>query len=285
MPAAKTLAELKAARATAKKDLDDKRSALESKGTEDKDAVKSVVDAEKAYHIATEEYTDALEKAESLGIDIESRLAAVRKEEKDKLYPDLEKAKNEAKAKEEELARIKAELEEERKSKKAKTKEGDDTKPVGLTQEHLDEALAKATAAQEKKFKEELAARDAQIAEQQKTLAQRDLADYKRKRVAEVGDNLIEAMVGGTTKEEIDDSIIRAQQEYQRVVSKIGAASQEAGDQQRGAVPTPPPSGSQTPPAGNAPTPEQIKAMSPQDYAKFRESPEGQALLKGLSPG
>jgi hypothetical protein len=95
----------------------------------------------------------------------------------------------------------------------------------------------------------------------------KDLALYKEKALKEAGDDLILDLVGGETEQEIDESIERAKTRYSEIAEKLSTKTSKETTPE---VPKP------TSPSHSGGvkklTPEEIAAMSPEEYAKHRES-------------
>lgn len=100
------------------------------------------------------------------------------------------------------------------------------------------------------------------------------LESYKASKIAEAQGEIVAGMVRGTTEEEIDASIEVAKAEYQKIVSPLKQQVEELGKPQRENAPKP--SNPSTPNQMEF-TAEQIKAMSPSEYAQYRET-----LLKNI---
>lgn len=100
------------------------------------------------------------------------------------------------------------------------------------------------------------------------------LESYKAGKIAEAQGEIVAGMVKGNTEEEIDASIEVAKAEYQKIVSPLKQQVEELGKPQRENAPKP--SNPSTPNQLEF-TAEQIRAMSPAEYAQYRD-----ALLKNI---
>lgn len=192
-----------------------------------------------------------------------------RKQEKDKMYGRVESMEQEVKrlreereaerkALEEEQARIEAEA-------KARAEEGMDVRDLlKQTREEFQSELAAAR---------EEAERAAAMLEQERRLS--ELSAYRQQALQAVSDRLVPEFadfISGDTPEQIDASIADALERSDRVVQGMMAAQQQQLQGMRGAR--------VTAPTGNGPleeqqeqrqlTVEQIKAMSPSEYAAHR---------------
>jgi hypothetical protein len=162
-------------------------------------------------------------------------LEKVRKEEKNKLYTDLKTEKATAA----QLAKEKAEL----------AKQLEDAKhDATLTVEALNARIGDL---------------GRNFEEMQVALKKRDLDLYKGQRLKEVGDDLIESLVAGNTEEEIDNSILFAQEEYQKITDKVKSKN--------GTSQLPGPTAPKQAPGVKQLTPQMIAAMTPKEYAERRE--------------
>ena len=120
-------------------------------------------------------------------------------------------------------------------------------------------------------------AQDKLIQEMEKEKEQARLAKvqaYKTSKIAEANGEIITALVVGSTEEEIDASIEVAKAEYQKIVAPLKQQVEELGKPSKANAPKP--SNPATPPQMEF-TAEQIKAMSTEQYAQYREG-----LLKSV---
>lgn len=101
-----------------------------------------------------------------------------------------------------------------------------------------------------------------------------ELEGYKASKLAEAKGEIVSGLVFGSTKEEIDASIEVAKAEYQKIVAPLKAQVEQMGKPDPNNAPGP--SNPATPPTLEV-TAEQLRAMSPAEYAKHREN-----LLKSI---
>ena len=169
----------------------------------------------------------------------------VRKQEKDKLYAEIEKRD----------AKIR-ELEEVVKGYKEQLKAKDSS--FNETQVEL-EALVKNLQASVEALKEEN--------------RQKALELFKAEKLRDVGDEIILDLVGGDSEEEIEQSIEYAKAKYQEIAERLMSAkkAKEREDVPKATSPK------QT--SINQLTPEQIAKMSPSEWAKYREEVKKQMGL------
>ena len=150
-------------------------------------------------------------------IDIEDLLKKVRQDEKNKLYPEIEKLKeqlgekttklNDAilllHQKEEEVTALTAKIEEVR---------AEGTKDMDKTIQDLQKEVEKLT--------KQVADKDAEIAMVQSTY---ELKEYRAEKTKDVDESVLD-LVTGSTKEEIDASIEKAKATYEKIASKFQSA-------------------------------------------------------------
>lgn len=201
--------------------------------------------------------------------ELDAERERIRKEEKDKLYPQLStmeedlkslRAERDKETKAQEAARVKAEAE-----AKAKAEEEMSAKELLLQREQ--------------EWKAEMAAlrsereRDQALLEAERRYAA--VESYKTRRLGEEADEImpeLRDLVSGNTEEEIEQSIATAKTKTDAILANIQAHQQQQRQQQRGASITAPPSG----PLENEATYEtisaaEIAAMDPATYAKNRD--------------
>jgi len=197
--------------------------------------------------------------------DVQALIERARREEKEKLYGEIEAKGTEIKKMNEEKAKLEERLSLETTSKSAEY--GKMTDEIArLT------ALVEATR-NEAKLKEEQAIEQARVAE---------LEAFKQKRISEVGaSNLIVDLVSGNTEEEIEKAILKSQE---RMASIKTQAEEEAKKSLAKNTHTPPVtnpgSGGANPatpatPADGLPvelTAEAISKMTPEEFKKHRDT-------------
>ena len=203
-------------------------------------------------------------------------LERARKQEKDKLYPQLEQMRAELaalqkerddKAAAEEAARKDAEAE-------AKRKTDAETDVRSLLEQKQAEWESQLTA--------ERTAREEALAVLNREREYNDLVAYRQAAVAANADNIIPDlidMVDGSTAEEIDASIARLAAKSQSIIEAAGAATQSARQAQRGASITAPPVGPMDTTSDSQTTlsPQDIAAMPMSEYVKHRAKLMGAA--------
>ena len=182
-----------------------------------------------------------------------------RTEEKTKLYKTLEAKDVEIKKLGEEVERLKGLLME---------KENENLSEVELLQKQINELNKNYEMLQVNLEAER------EAAEKEKRLAK--LEAYKERRLREEGDELIIALVGGNSEEEIDESIEKAKKEYQAIVEKtrsqleIETKNSEDVKKRQKITNTPKVT---NPPASSIDglSREEIRRMSPDEWKKVRE--------------
>jgi len=269
-----SLAQKKAALAEARQKLDAARKAADA-NKEDAALATAVQEAVAAVTKANDEYIDALERADPLSQNIEDRISKARKEEKEKLYASLEKQKQEkeeADKRAKELEDRLKKLEEEKKKLDDANSDGDKKKKNADEIADVEKRILERVAKAEQEAAATKLEAEQKVAALQKELEHKDLEAYKAKKLAEAGNTVVVELVSGATKEEIDNSIVRAQQAKARIVKEIEAARAGAGDEIKNRVPTPPgPQANLTQLTGTL-TADQIRKMSPTEWAQHRKS-------------
>ena len=181
------------------------------------------------------------------------RCKNARQQEKNKLYKTIDEKDNTIKQLNDSIADLQTQL----KTKEEVTMEGEKL---------LLEQIQAMKEAQDKLIQE------MEIEKEQARLAK--VQAYKTSKIAEANGEIIEALVKGASEEEIDASIEVAKAEYQKIVAPLKQQVEELGKPNKSNAPKP--SNPSTPPQMEF-TAEQIKAMSHEEYAKYREG-----LLKSL---
>lgn len=203
-------------------------------------------------------------------INYEDLIAKARSDEKNKLYPEIEKLKKELEEKTEKVNAYLISVAEKDELIKDLQKQIETAKEEG----------AKEMGANVEGTKKEL---ETQIAELQKQLEAKDveftaykteqeLATYKAEKLKDVDETVVE-MVTGKTKEEIDASVEKAKAFYEKVASKFGGdKKEEEPPAKKAGAPLPKPNLGNLESIFKNVTDEQISMMSPQQYAEFRKS-------------
>lgn len=204
--------------------------------------------------------------------EVAAAQARARQEEKDKLYPTID----ELKGKVGELTAAQQALREREEQERQEA----EAAAEAARQEQLSEVerLREEQQRQSEQFaslQQELAARDAML-EQERALAA--LNDYRQRRMAEEGGNIMPHlidMVGGNSPEEIEASIASLRQRTEAIMADVQASTAGAPPSPYGgygASVTAPPVGPME--AGQATrqlSAAEIKAMSPAEYGQYRE--------------
>jgi len=202
-------------------------------------------------------------------------LAKARAQEKQKLYPQMEKMQEElakAKALAEELAAKEAQREAERNAKKA------DREAKKKQEEEQELSFKELLSKKEQEFQSQL---EAERLEREKAFALlererqfQDLMNYRGQRIEEERDTIVPQLidlVNGNTQEEIEQSIATLKDKSAAIMQDVQQATANAKQSMVGARVTAPASG----PLDNdseqkSYTPDSIRDMSLADYAKQR---------------
>ena len=209
-------------------------------------------------------------------------LAKAREQEKAKLYPQMEKMKEELsslkKAREEQVAK-----EAEREAKRAAKEAERAAKAKAKEEEEL--SVKDLLAKKEQEFQAQL---DAERLEREKAFALLDMErkfqevqNYRQSRLEQERDNIVPELIDliqGNSQDEIEQSIAVLKEKSASISSSVQQAMQAARQQQVGARVTAPASG----PLDNdsdqqIATPDSIRDMSLADYAKQRAKLLGSA--------
>jgi hypothetical protein len=214
-------------------------------------------------------------------------LAKVRSQEKDKLYPEIERLKEEVlslkKDKEEKAARKAAEAEakaaEKAERDKAKFENDLDAKELlKLKEAEWQEQLARERSERETAFA---------LLERERDYA--ELQTYRQQVLEQERDNIIPQLVDfiqGSTPEEINHSVEQLKERSASILESAQAALTQQRREQVGTKATLPPSGPlETNSEQRMPTADEIAAMPMNEYAKYRSrilSPRAQGRSSGL---
>lgn len=196
-------------------------------------------------------------------------LAKVRSQEKDKLYPQIESLKEELnslrKEKEEEAARRNADAQAEAERAKAEALSELDSKSYADARlSELQEQLERERQERERAFA---------LLEREKTYA--DLQAYRQQVIEQERDNIIPQLVDfiqGNTREELAESVERLKERSASILESAQSAMQNARKEMKGTSISAPPAGPlETNSEQRSLTPQEIAAMSMNDYAKYRD--------------
>jgi hypothetical protein len=149
-------------------------------------------------------------------IDFESLIAKARKEEKEKLYPEITKLKEEVEKKVTRINELLLAIGEKDEIISQKDKEIKELKTNSK----------KSDSQEVKDLKIKITELENKLAEKDKEISTIKLTSYRDKKIAEAGGELIPELVTGNSEEEIDLSIEKAKERYREIVSKI--ASQQS---------------------------------------------------------
>ena len=212
----------------------------------------------------------------------EDDLARVRSQEKEKLYPQIDKLKEELdtlkKEREAELAARAAEAEAKAKAQQEALENDMDVRSLLKTKEQeWQEQLERERQERERAFA---------LLEREKSFA--DLQNYRTQRVDSERENIIPELIdliSGNTREEIDASVEGLKERSARILESAQSAMQNARREMTGTRVTTPPAGPlDTQSDQRNFTAEDIQSMSMNDYAKYREKILG-ATARGKSRG
>jgi hypothetical protein len=213
----------------------------------------------------------------------EEDLAKVRSQEKSKLYPEIDSLKEELnslrKEKEEENSRRNAEAEAEAlRVKEAQESELDAKSYAELKTKELQEQLERERSERERAFA---------LLEREKTYA--DLQAYRQQVLETEREAIIPELVdliAGNTREEISASVESLKERSAKILESAQSAMQNARKEMTGTRATLPPAGPlETNSEQRNFTPQEIAAMSQNEYAKYRDrllSPQARGKASGM---
>lgn len=213
----------------------------------------------------------------------EEDLAKVRSQEKNKLYPEIDKLKEELdsikKIREEELALKQAAVEAEAAAKKQKEEENLEVRDLlKVKEQEWTEQLERERQERERAFA---------LLEREKSFT--EIQNYRQTRLEQERENIIPELVDlitGESPEQIEQSIQGLKDRSSRILESAQQAMQAARRDMTGTRVTTPPAGPMDIETGNRQfTAEDISSMSLNDYAKYRSqllSPRAQGGSKGL---
>lgn len=211
---------------------------------------------------------EAVTEQEPVGRFSEADLAKARQQEKDKLYPQLQKMQ-------EELGSLRAERDERAAREEAERRAADEA-ARRKAEEEMD--VRQLLTAKEQEWQQQLEAerlereRAFALLEQERRVAQ--LQQYRQMRIEQERDDIFPELidlVSGETTEEIEQSITGLKERTARILSAAQQASASVRKDMTGARVTAPPAGPLDTELQNKTfTPEQIRSMSAKDYEKYR---------------
>jgi DNA repair exonuclease SbcCD ATPase subunit len=213
----------------------------------------------------------------------EEDLAKVRSQEKSKLYPEIDSLKEELnslrKEKEEESTRRNAEAQAEAlRVKEAQESELDANSYSELKTKELQEQLERERSERERAFA---------LLEREKTYA--DLQAYRQQVLETEREAIIPELVdliAGNTREEISASVESLKERSAKILESAQSAMQNARKEMTGTRATLPPAGPlETNSEQRNFTPQEIAAMSQNEYAKYRDrllSPQARGKSSGM---
>lgn len=144
-------------------------------------------------------------------VDFESLIAKARAEEKEKLYPEINKLKADLEKKVSRINELLLTIGEKDEVIAQKEKELKDTK-----------SSSKKSESQEvKDLKVQITNLENQLSEKDSEISNIKLDSYKQKKIAEAGGDLIPELVTGTSEEEIDLAIEKSVERYKEIVGKL----------------------------------------------------------------
>lgn len=155
---------------------------------------------------------------------VNERIQKARKEEKDKLYPQLEELRTAQKEMQEIL---KAEREEKETIRRQHDEEAEQKRVAKLSESQRTQELLNKL---EEQLREEREARDRFRQELETSRREEALRLYKERAIASAGSEIITGLVGGNSETEIDRSVALAKSEWKKIYE---AAKQQASQQVR----------------------------------------------------
>lgn len=215
----------------------------------------------------------------------EDEISKARQQEKDKLYPQIERLTESQRALESELDRLRQEREEKQRLDQERQTEAERLAREAEEQD-MDTRDLLERRTQELQLRidtqaEELRQRDA-LLERERSYV--ELQTYRAQRIAQEAETIIpelQDLVVGETAEEIETSIAGLRDRSARILDGVAQATRSARQQMQGVPVTAPPVGPLDTDTGQASfSAEDISAMSMSEYARIRDK-----LLNSASRG
>jgi hypothetical protein len=230
------------------------------------------------------------EDTDPLTLDINKAIEKARSQEKAKLYSQIEDLKKTSKTAEELATARDTEnktLKQRLADAEAKLKEldgggegGDDGKKKGkktIDEETLNKTIEATVNITAKKFQDALDAANKRVEELEKQNTTREIDTYKNQLISENKDVIIPELVTGSTREELDLSLITAKQVFANVAKRLNPKGGDGNGEQRKddaapaskliLPPVPNVNGGQSP---GTPRIVEVKALSDKDYKQSR---------------
>jgi len=177
-------------------------------------------------------------KTDPLTIDINKAIEKARKQEKDKLYRQIEDAEKGRKTAEQladsRATELKTATDKLAAMTKAPTKVDEPvaTKTTALTEDAINKIVEATVDMTSKKFDETIAAAQGRIKELEDSLARKDIVALRQELLSKNAGYIVPELVTGNTPEELEQSLVIAKQVFARVIqghkSLEGASGNEA---------------------------------------------------------
>lgn len=173
----------------------------------------------------TEPVTDSTHSHSS--IDFESLIAKARKEEKEKLYPEITRLKEELEKKVTRINELLLAIGEKDEIISQKEKE---IKDLGSNSK-------KSESQEVKDLKIKIADLENKLSEKDGEISSIKLDSYKQSKMAEAGGEIIPELVTGSSEEEIDLAIEKAKARYKEIISKVTTTVNNSNLQSSNSIP------------------------------------------------
>lgn len=157
-----------------------------------------------SYNQSTNQSVNQNSSTSNTTINFETLIAKARQEEKEKLYPQIQKLKTELEEKTKKINELLLAL-------------GEKDEVI----RQLKSQSNKSDSEQVKELKKKINELEKQLKEKETELNNMKIEGYKQKKIAEAGGELIPELVTGSTEEEIDASIELAKQKYKEIVERV----------------------------------------------------------------
>lgn len=206
-------------------------------GSDDATAKAAAEAATKAAADAAKKKED--EKIDPLTTDIKAAIEKARKQEKDKLYGQIEETKKAAKlaedlaaARDNEVKTLKQQMAELTAKLNPEGDEGEKkkSKKAELNEEMLNKAIDAAVNTTASKFQEVLDAAQKRINELEKGNELKDLNAFRDQLISQNKDYIVPELVNGTTRDEIEQSLVLAKQVFARVTQGMKKDEKKGGE-------------------------------------------------------
>ena len=202
-------------------------------------------------------------------VDFETLISRARKEEKEKLYPEITRLKDELEKKVSRVNELLLTIGEKDEIISQKDKE---MKEVKTNSKKTDSQEVKELTLKVTELENNLSSKDSEIS----TIK---LDSYKQQKIAEAGGELIPELVLGNSEEEIDLAVERAKERYADIVSKVAKPKATPKEQDSNNIPPANPNTNAFSTQVSSQSLADIDLMTPEGKAKYAELRKQMGLI------